>query len=527
MKEAIIMTDSDPRSERPEDPFNPSPTGDGHLEREPSVPEEARWERESAAPTEAQPADRTGSENAAPSEEAPAYQRAEWSHSSHPDARNNVSIGTGSPTRGPRDSRDLDELSQRQRRTKRIIGFVAVLLTVAILFSAGTAAVVYNIVASRNPQQTAATTSPTSPATGSTSPSATTGGTQSTTPANSGSSQPLTTNKFFSIADASTKSDPNRQALTVMEIAKRNKPAVVAISTEARMQNQFGQTGLVEAAGSGFIITADGYVVTNFHVIDGAQTITVALDDGRLLPAVITGTDSRNDIAVLKINGTGLPTVKLGISKNLEVGELAVAIGNALGELKGTVTAGIISATDRQITIDNQSLVLLQTDAAINSGNSGGALINSFGEVIGINTAKNAGTGVEGLGFAIPIDIAKPIIESLIKNGYVSGRPKLGIGTRDVTQQMAQYYNMHEGVYVRSVEAGSAAALAGIAVGDVIIKADGKDTLTTDALNAAKESHKVGDTMKITLVRNAKEITVDVVLKEDIPDNVQQTATKG
>ncbi|NLC84187.1 MAG: PDZ domain-containing protein, partial [Ruminococcaceae bacterium] len=312
--------------------------------------------------------------------------------------------------------------------------------------------------------------------------------------------------------------------LSIMEIARRNKPAVVAISTDARIQNPFGQPQLVEAAGSGFIITADGYVVTNYHVIQNSQTISVTLEDGRIMPAVITGSDPRNDIAVLKINGSGFPTVILGDSSDLETGELAVAIGNALGELSGTVTAGIISALDRQITIDNQSLVLLQTDAAINSGNSGGALINSFGEVIGINTAKNAGDGVEGLGFAIPINTAKPIIESLIQNGYVAGRPKLGIGTRDVSEQEAAYYNMRAGIYVRMVESGSSADRAGIAVGDIIIKADGKDTLTTEALNAAKESHKVGDTMQITLIRNGNEMTVSVVLQEDRPETMQRTA---
>ncbi len=411
-----------------------------------------------------------------------------------------------SPDQGPGPERD-----PRQRNTKRVIGIVAVFLAVAVLLTAGATAAVYNLLNRRNPAATNQTQS--SQLTVAT-----------TLPANSQNGKTLSTNKHFNIVDASAKESPNKQALSIMEIARRNKPAVVAISTEARIQNPFGQPQLVEAAGSGFIITADGYVVTNYHVIQNSQTISVTLEDGRIMPAVITGSDPRNDIAVLKINGSGFPTVILGDSSDLETGELAVAIGNALGELSGTVTAGIISALDRQITIDNQSLVLLQTDAAINSGNSGGALINSFGEVIGINTAKNAGDGVEGLGFAIPINTAKPIIESLIQNGYVAGRPKLGIGTRDVSEQEAAYYNMRAGIYVRMVESGSSADRAGIAVGDIIIKADGKDTLTTEALNAAKESHKVGDTMQITLIRNGNEMTVSVVLQEDRPETMQRTA---
>ena len=520
------MTDSDPRNEQPEGNDSPLSEQDERLNREPSALSEGS--PQAGASEAAAPAASPDGSPEQPASQQPAtgqqsaYSRPEWSHTAQPSmpAGDNASWGQHDP----------EDESLRQRRIKRIIGFAAIFLSVAILLTAGTAAVVYNIVSSRLPAVTSATTSPTTrPTTVPTSPSTTAPGGQTTKPsinattnattnvAGNTAGQTQTTNKHFNIVDASAQQDPNKTALSIMEIAKRNKPAVVAITTAAQIQNQLGQTGLVDAAGSGFIITADGYVVTNYHVIEGAQTISVALDDGRIFPAVITGSDSRNDLAVLKINTTGLPTVKLGDSKNLEVGELAVAIGNALGELKGTVTAGIISATDRQVTIENQSLVLLQTDAAINAGNSGGALINSFGEVIGINTAKNAGTGVEGLGFAIPIDIAKPIIQSLIQNGYVSGRPKLGIGTRDVTEQMAQYYNMRQGVYVRTVEANSAAALAGIAVGDVIIKADGKDALTTDVLNTAKESHNVGDTMKITLVRDGKEITVDVVLKEDVP----------
>ena len=401
------------------------------------------------------------------------------------------------------------------KRTRMFIGLTAVFLLITILFSTITAVVVYNITNRRNENTTSQTTNslPT------TKPTLNTPGEQ-TQPSTAPPSE-SSTDKNFSIAGAASKQSPGKTALSIIQIAKAAKPAVVAISTESRIQNSFGQTGVVEAAGSGFILTIDGYIVTNYHVIEGAQTISVALDDGRKFTAAIVGFDSNNDIAVLKISGQNLPTVSLGVSADLEVGELAVAIGNPLGELSGTVTAGIISALDRKITIDGQSLNLLQTDAAINAGNSGGALINSFGEVIGINTAKNAGSGIEGLGFAIPIDTAKPIIESLIRFGYVQGRPKIGIGTRDVTAQMAQTNNLPIGVYVNTVEANSAASIAGIKIGDVIIKADGKETLTTEALNLAKGLHKIGDTMSITLVRDGQEMTVSLILKEDAPQDVR------
>lgn len=423
----------------------------------------------------------------------------------------------------------------RPKRTRMIIGLTALFLSVTIILTAVTAIVVYQLANRQNPAATtqapSATTAMTSPTTGQPGTQPTTRPTSPTTqtPAQTQPSQTtgLNTDKHFNIADAATKTSGDKKALSIMQIAKQAKPAVVAISTEARISNQFGQTGIVDAAGSGFIITANGYIVTNYHVVEGAQTISVALDDGQIFKATIVGSDPRNDLSVLKIDGNNLPTVTLGKSADLEVGELAVAIGNPLGELSGTVTAGIISALDREVTIEGVTMRLLQTDAAINSGNSGGALINSFGEVIGINNAKNAGDGVEGLGFAIPIDTAKPIIESLIRYGYVQGRPKIGIGTRDITKQMAEYYKMPVGIYVSSVEANSAAAIAGIKVGDVITKADGKETLTTDALNEAKTFHKVGDSMSITLVRDGQEMTVQLVLKEDLPTDIKPASFNG
>jgi serine protease Do len=399
------------------------------------------------------------------------------------------------------------------------IGLIAIFLAVAVLFSAITGGLVYTIM--KNQEATTQTT----PADQQTAPTTTEKKTAETTK----SAQPTTggsTDKHWSIADAATRSNTSRKALSIIDIAAEGKPAVVAINTQVSMTDMFGQTGNYAAAGSGFIISKDGYIVTNNHVIEGAKTITVVLDNGDIYDAKLIGTDAREDIAVIKISASNLPTVYFGTSDDLEVGELAVAIGNPLGELSGTVTAGIISALDRDITIDGQAMKLLQTDAAINSGNSGGALFNSFGEVIGINTAKNTGTGVEGLGFAIPIDHAKPIIESLIQYGYVQGRPKIGISTRDVTAQMAQYYKLTVGVYVYEVESGSAADLGGLKAEDIIVAANGQETLTTEALSEVKSKLKVGDKMVLTVVRDGKKQEITIILKEEVPTVVKPTSSR-
>jgi serine protease Do len=308
--------------------------------------------------------------------------------------------------------------------------------------------------------------------------------------------------------------------LSVIEIAELGKPAVVAINTTISATDMFGRTSDYPAAGSGFIITDDGYVVTNNHVIEGAKTITIVMENGNIYSAVLLGGDSRTDLAVLKIDDKNLPTVTLGDSSELQVGELAVAIGNPLGELSGTVTAGIISALNRTITLDNQQMNLLQTDAAINPGNSGGALFNSFGEVIGINTAKNIQTGIEGLGFAIPINDAKPVVESLINFGYVRGRTKIGIQINDISAEMAEYYDLVEGVFVAMVEPGSSADKAGLRNEDIIIAANGEEAKTVADLIRIKEKLAPGDTMTLTVVRNDRKVRVTIILEEDIPSGI-------
>ena len=394
----------------------------------------------------------------------------------------------------------------------RIVGFAALVMAAIVIFSAITGGIVFTYMKNQNQPATTAEAGQTTQTAATTQPTA--GTTASSSPSGS------VTDKFWSIADAATRSDSDRKALSIMDIAAQGKPAVVAINTEVSMTDLFGNTGKYQAAGSGFIITGDGYIVTNNHVIAGASVITVVLDSGEIYDAELVGADSQNDVAVIKISGSDFPTVYLGDSDDLVVGELAVAIGNPLGELSGTVTAGIISALDRQITIDDETLNLLQTDAAINSGNSGGALFNSFGEVIAINTAKSGGENVEGLGFAIPINDAKPIIESLIQNGYVTGRTKIGIITQDINAQMADHYKIPEGIYIYEVEPRSAADKAGLQAEDIIIAVDGQEVLTTDKLKEIKNNLKPGDVIALTIVREGEEMEILVTLEEDIPSNI-------
>ena len=392
--------------------------------------------------------------------------------------------------------------AQKPKRNHKIFGLVASFAAITIIFSSLTGIIVYSVVKGNLPSILSELQNQ---------PAVTTNSSDVTQAEHANQGSPAT-NKFFSLEDAAAKNEAGKTALSVSEIASKGKPAVVAINTEMSVLTPFGENGTVPAAGSGFIISADGYIVTNHHVIDSAKKISVTLDGGKVYPATLVGSDSINDLAILKIDGQDLPTVTLGSSANLEVGELAVAIGNPLGELSGTVTAGIISALDRSISIDGQNMVLLQTDAAINAGNSGGALFNSFGEVIGINTAKNAGTGIEGLGFAIPIDHAKPIIENLIQTGSTITPPQIGIYTQDITPDMAKQYNLPQGVYVIQVEDNSPAQKAGIVRGDVIVAVNGQEALTTEAVNAIKNKLSAGDSITLTIVRNSEKTDVKMTL---------------
>ena len=280
------------------------------------------------------------------------------------------------------------------------------------------------------------------------------------------------------------------------------------------------------ATGTGVIITTDGYIATNAHVIydteynaGPAKSISVLLDNDTSYDAEVIGCDPECDLAVLKINEKNLSAAEFGDSDKLKLGESVIAIGNPLGfELMDTVTSGIVSGLDRQVTINDESMKLLQTDAAINSGNSGGPLINKYGQVIGINSSKMsasyAQTSIEGIGFAIPSNDVARIIDDFMEYGYVTGKPQLGISCQDVTDTIAKMYNLPVGVYVTDVTKDSAAEKAGLTKGDIITEFEGKEIKTYDELNAEKNKHEAGDEIELTFIRNGEEQKVKIVLDE-------------
>ena len=310
----------------------------------------------------------------------------------------------------------------------------------------------------------------------------------------------------------------------VTEIAKKVGPSIVGIRmTITSSRSGFNQSRTQEAEGSGIITSQDGYIITNYHVVQYADpksgssantVLEVFLPDKRQAKAKFIGGDAITDLAVLKIDLTGLPAAELGDSSKLEVGETAVAIGNPLGmEFAGSVTVGVISALNR--TLDTEALNLIQTDAAINPGNSGGALVNSQGQIIGINSAKIADTNVEGLGFAIPINDAKPIIDQLRMFGYVKGRPFIGISGQDVTEAISRVYDLPVGIYITDVTEGSGADKAGIMQGDVLTSIAGKAVASINDLDTIKKSYKAGDTVDVTIVRDGVKKTLKLTFSEE------------
>lgn len=294
----------------------------------------------------------------------------------------------------------------------------------------------------------------------------------------------------------------------VSDVVQKVRPSVVGVITESF------QTYSTSSTGSGIILSEDGYIVTNNHVVEGGDSIAVTLDDGETYAAELIGTDVKSDIAVLKIDAQNLPAAEFGDSSQVEVGEAAIAIGNPLG-LNGTVTAGIISAVDREIQVGSSNMVLLQTDASINPGNSGGALLNEYGQVIGVNSAKISSEDSEGLGFAIPSNTVGPIVEELIDKGYVSGRPLTGISGRNVSALTAAFYNIPQGILVDQVAPESDAAAKGLTAGDVII---GVDDIRVENISDActlRDEHKAGDTMKLTFYRQGSTHEINIQLMEE------------
>ncbi|WP_457791902.1 S1C family serine protease [Anaeromassilibacillus sp. SJQ-5] len=310
----------------------------------------------------------------------------------------------------------------------------------------------------------------------------------------------------------SVSNNTNKGSLSVAEVAAKAADSVVEINTETVSSSFYGGQRVSQSAGSGVILSADGYIVTNNHVVAGADSITVRTRDGKSYAANLVGTDPDTDLAVLKIEASGLTPAVLGSSDDLVVGETAVAIGNPLGELGGTVTSGIISALSREVTIDNQTMTLLQTNAAINPGNSGGGLFNSNGELVGVVNAKYAKEGVEGLGFAIPINTAKPVIEQLISQGYVSGRVDTGFTPIDLTDEATamQYRVSRTGVYVYEVTTNT----DGFQSGDLLLSIDGKDIDSMSDYNAALQGRSVGDQLAVVVLRGNRQLSLTLTLRD-------------
>ena len=305
---------------------------------------------------------------------------------------------------------------------------------------------------------------------------------------------------------------------------------VVGISTKVTSTNVFGQVVTGSVTGTGFIISSDGYILTNNHVVEDAYAqgleVTVMLHDGTEYKAEIVGVEDENtDIAVLKIDAVGLNAATLGNSDDMKVGESVYLVGNPLGELTYTMTAGIVSALDRDIAVDQNSTVnMFQLDAAVNSGNSGGPVYNSRGQIVGVVTAKYKSSGVEGLGFAIPINDAAGIADELIEHGYVTGKPYFGITCTTMTQQNAAYYNSVPGAYIYSVDPGSCAAKAGMRQGDVITKLGDEEILSNADLTKAKKAYHAGDTVEVTLYRSGSYVTLSVTFDEKQPEARTATA---
>ncbi len=372
--------------------------------------------------------------------------------------------------------------------------------------------------------------------------------------------QAETGDKHFSVVEAAS----NEDSLSIPEIAKKCRSSVVAIETETKVvynnydnyYNPFGsmfgygygygyggrggrggtQEYTETAAGSGIIISEDGYILTNNHVISGADKITVYVNSGeddaeeQTYEATLVGSSENNDIAVLKIDAEGLNAAAFGDSDQLEVGELAVAIGNPMGKVHGSVTAGIISAVEQELTIDDVTINAIQTDAAINPGNSGGALFDSYGNVIGVVYAKSSSVNIEGIGYAIPVNNIKELVEQMIndpdsvKDQTKGSQIMLGITIQNITEDMSKQYSMPVGVYITEVSTMSAAERAGLQKGDIIVGFAGEDVKTADELNALKAKQTPGDTVAVKIDRNGKEMTLDLVIPQ--PTDVDTTTGK-
>ena len=322
--------------------------------------------------------------------------------------------------------------------------------------------------------------------------------------------------------DGQTKMEP-------AEVYASTVNSVVSINTTSTSgTNIFGQAVETASAGSGFIYSPDGYIVTNYHVVKGATSVKVTLYNGDTYDATVIGGDSDYDVAVIKIDATGLSPVTLGNSEDVNVGDTVLAIGNPLGELTFSMSQGIVSCCDRAINVDGTPFNMIQVDASINPGNSGGPLMNLYGEVVGIVSAKYSSysdTTVEGLGFAIPIGDVQAIITDIMENGQVTDKPSFGITAGTMTEQMAAQYQIEQksGAFVYSVNKGGAGEKAGLRMGDVITKVDSTDIASMEDLTAAKKGHKAGDTVTVTYFRDGSSHTTSLTFDVKADDTVQDS----
>jgi len=318
----------------------------------------------------------------------------------------------------------------------------------------------------------------------------------------------------------------NGQSMTAAQVYAQNVNSTVGITT-AVTTNYWGFQTTIPASGSGFIISADGYILTNYHVIEDSSSITVSLYDGTAYDATLVGYDSSNDIAVIKVDAQNLTPVVIGNSDQMYVGDSVVAIGNPLGELTFSLSMGVISAKDRQVTMaTGATMNLLQTDCTINSGNSGGALFNLYGEVVGITNAKYSNNGnsmqasIENIGFAIPIEDAMPIVESIIEKGYIA-KPYIGITVIDVSAE-TQSYGLPQGAAVQSVTSGSPAEEGGLQQNDIITHVDGKEISGSSALVEIVRNTEIGDTLELTVYRKGETLSITITAGEQIQSAIPE-----
>ena len=336
------------------------------------------------------------------------------------------------------------------------------------------------------------------------------------------------------VQEVTVKKVTGQTLMTPAEVYASTVGSVVSINCSAVSTNIFGQRVESASSGSGFVITQDGYIVTNHHVVASASSVKVTMYDGKEYSAAVVGSDSDYDVAVLKVETTGLQPVTLGNSADVNVGDTVLAIGNPLGELTFSMSQGIVSCCDRAINVSGTPFNMIQVDASINPGNSGGPLMNLYGEVVGIVSAKYSSysnTAVEGLGFAIPIGDVRAVITDIMENGQITSKPSMGITAGTMTRQMAAQYQIDKdsGVFVYSVDKGGAGEKAGLRMGDVITKVDSTEITSMEDLTAAKKGRRAGDTVTVTYYRDGQSFTTELtfVATAESTQQEQHTSQNG